>query len=133
MAPELKFVVEEKRGVVDVFTTWVPRIVIVAFFAFVGATKFDARPDGMWVKVFDQIGFGQWFRYFTGAVQIAGAVLILNRRTRAAGTALLASTMAGAALVDAFVMGSPGYALLPLILMAAVIVIWLGGINEKLR
>ena len=27
-APELKFVVEEKRGLIDVFTLWLPRLAL---------------------------------------------------------------------------------------------------------
>jgi hypothetical protein len=42
-------------------------------FVFIGSTKFDNDPNGMWVKLFEQIGFGQWFRYFTGAMQVGGA------------------------------------------------------------
>ena len=31
------------------------------------------------VQLFDRIGWGQWFRYFTGAIVLAGGALILLR------------------------------------------------------
>ena len=76
----------------------------------------------MWLRIFDQIGFGQWFRYFTGVVEIAGALLLLVPATRMWGAALLACTMCGALLVHVFVMGiSPptaGVVILLLVLIA---------------
>jgi hypothetical protein len=32
------------------------------------------------VRRFDQIGLGQWFRVFTGALQVGGALLLLIPR-----------------------------------------------------
>src|ERR1017187_7099113 len=48
-----------------------------------------------WVKLFQQIRAGQWFRYFNGAEVLAG-VLVLISWTATAGLALLACTMAAA-------------------------------------
>src|ERR1019366_6297087 len=48
-----------------------------------------------WVKLFQQIRAGQWFRYFTGA-EVLGGVLVLISWTATAGLALLACTMAAA-------------------------------------
>src|SRR5438270_3376757 len=42
--PELKFVVNEKRGAIDVFRTWLPRIALVLAFIFIGYTKFNNDP-----------------------------------------------------------------------------------------
>jgi uncharacterized membrane protein YphA (DoxX/SURF4 family) len=99
---------------------WIASILLALIFLSEGAAKFaDSR---MWVRIFDQIGFGQWFRYFTGAVEVAGAVLLLIPASRMWGALLLACTMCGALLVHVFVMGvSPptlGVALLFLMLVA---------------
>jgi hypothetical protein len=53
----------------------------------------------MWVRVFNRIGFGEWFRYVTGALQIVGGVLTLVPRVSLIGIGILACTMAGAVTV----------------------------------
>ena len=68
-----------------------------------GAAKFGE--SRMWLGIFDQIGFGQWFRYFTGVVEIGGALLVIVPVTRLWGAALLACTMCGALLVHVLIMG----------------------------
>jgi putative oxidoreductase len=125
--PELKLVVEEKRTAMDLFVTWVPRIAVALAFPFIGLTKFPNNPDGTWFKTFEEIGFGQWFRYFTGAMQVVGALLLLTRWTLTVGAAMLACTMIGAALVDIFVQRAVGYALVPLLLLGAIVAVWISG------
>jgi putative oxidoreductase len=125
--PDLKLAIEETRGVMDVFTLWMPRIALVLAFVFIGATKFDNNPSGEWFRIFERIGWGQWFRYFTGAMQIAGALLMLTPWTLTLGAAMLASTMIGAMIVDVVVMHAVGYALLPLILLGFVVSVWFAG------
>ena len=126
-APELKFVVEEKRGLIDVFTLWLPRLALVLAFLFIGGTKFNNNPHGEWFRIFERIGWGQWFRYFTGAVQIAGALLMLTPWTLTIGAAMLACTMIGAVVVDIFVMHAVGFALAPLVLLGGVTAVWYAG------
>lgn len=83
-------------------------------FVYIGWTKFDTH--SMWVQVFDRIGLGQWFRYVTGAIQIAGGLLLIPPRTRIAGGALITCTMLGAAVVDLFVINAGPLAIVPLVL-----------------
>ena len=45
------------------------------------------------VQLFGAIGVGQWFRYFTGAVEILGAVLLLIPAMGFFGGLLLVATM----------------------------------------
>ena len=100
-----------------------PRIGVAALFVFIGYTKFDDDPRGEWVQMFERIGMGQWFRYFTGIMQVAGGVLIVFRRTLTVGAAMLAATMLGAAIVDIAVMGSPIF-IVPLLLLFLVATVW---------
>jgi putative oxidoreductase len=86
-------------------------------FIYIGATKF--RSSGMWVGLFQRIGFGDWFRYFTGGMQILGGLLVLAPRTRIVGAAMIACTMLGAAIADVFVLNFGPAAILPLALFAA--------------
>lgn len=94
-------------------------------FVLFGLEKFPSSPEAMWVKMFQQIGIGQWFRYFTGVVEVLGGVLVLIPRTVTAGLASLACTMAGAALIVAFVLGRPGDSVFPLLFLVALSVFWL--------
>ena len=87
------------------FGDWLLRGAIGLGAMFVGWDKFSKT--GEWVGIFQQIGLGQWFRYFTGVVEMLGGLLVLIPRPAVAGLALLAVTMAAAALIDAFVLRVP--------------------------
>lgn len=126
--PELKLLAEEKAHRLDTFIAWVPRIGVgVAFAAFIGASKLSTDPHNGWIVLFDRIGLGQWFRYFTGAMQVAGGVLLLIPRTLTLGAALLACTMIGAMAVQVFVLQTPLFAILPAILLGGIIALWWAG------
>lgn len=88
----------------DKIGDWVLRIGIGLVFALFGREKFT---DPMWVRFFDQVGFGQWFRYFTGVVEIAGAALVLFPKTTKIGALILAITMAVASLIHIIVLRHP--------------------------
>jgi uncharacterized membrane protein YphA (DoxX/SURF4 family) len=98
-----------------------PAIAIGLLFVFIGYGKFENR--GMWVQIFEQIGLGQWFRIFTGVVQVTGGMLMIPPRTRTAGAVLLGCTMLGAAIVDVVVMGSP-VVIIPLLLLIVIAAVW---------
>ena len=83
---------------------WVLRIGIGLVFILFGEEKFT---DPMWVRFFDQVGAGQWFRYFTGIVEIAGAASVLFPKTTRIGALILAATMAVASLIHIFVLHHP--------------------------
>ena len=57
------------------------------------------------VDMFEKIGFGQWFRYVTGSLEVTGAVLLLLPRTAALGGWLLAAVMIGAIGTHLFLIG----------------------------
>jgi putative oxidoreductase len=82
---------------------WMSRGAVALFFVFAGADKFSDS----WVKLFHEIGIGEWFRYFTGVVEILGGVLVLIPRTVTAGLAILGCTMASAVLILVFVIKRP--------------------------
>ena len=60
-------------------TGWVLRISASVLFLGVGVTKFNT--DSYWVRLFAEIGFGDWFRYLTGGLQVASGLLFLIPRT----------------------------------------------------
>jgi len=100
---------------------WVLRGGVAVFFFMFGKDKFPTLHN-QWVEIFERIGFGQWFRYFTGWVEIGGGLLYFLPWTCPIGAALLACTMVGAIITDIFVLHSFG-AIFPGILLFAVIAI----------
>ena len=122
---DLRLQTERTPQRIDVLYRWFPRIALAGVFLMIGRSKFD--PASMYVPIFEQIGFGAWFRYFTGALQIGGAVLLLIPRTFVIGIGLIACTMLGAMLAWIFFLGSPGTAVIPGAILIIVLVIgWQG-------
>lgn len=104
-------------------TLWVLQAFLAALFLVFGATKFSVH-FVYWVELFARIGVGQWFRYFTGGLEVACAVLLLIPRTSTVAAGLLACTMAGAMLTHLFLLRDgyawffPGFSLLILLAVA---------------
>jgi uncharacterized membrane protein YphA (DoxX/SURF4 family) len=121
---DLKFAIEERRTWGDVILAWGPRIGLALLFIAIGRDKFS---NPMWVRVFDQIGLGQWFRYATGVLQVGGSLLLFVPRVAWIGAAILACTMLGAVLVDIFVMKSI-IAIVPAVLLGIVVTVGLAAL-----
>ena len=75
-------------------TLWALRVLIAALFLFAGFMKQSGQP--MMVEEFGTIGLGQWFRYFTGALEFAGAIAILLPSVSVFGAIVLLAVDAGA-------------------------------------
>jgi putative oxidoreductase len=57
---------------------WALRILMAALFLFAGVSKLTGQP--MTVTEFQQVGLGEWFRYFTGTLEVGGAIALLIPR-----------------------------------------------------
>jgi len=77
----------------------------------------------MWVGIFGQIGIGQWLRYLTGVVQIAGGILVCIPRAALVGVTPIACTMIGAVIAWVTVLHAPGNALIPAALLGVLIAV----------
>ena len=121
--PELKFDTAERPSRNGIVTMWLPRLGVAAAFLMIGASKFE--PQSTWIRTFNAIGFGDWFRYVTGGVQMLGAALVLIPKTCLIGIGILACTMIGAALIWVFLLHAPGNAPIPLLVLVALIVVGL--------
>lgn len=100
-------------------TLWVVRGLLALAFVAAGGAKLYGVP--MLVEEFQHIGLGQWFRYFTGGLEIMGAILLLLPRKAALGALLLICIMTGAVMTHLFVIGgSPVPAIVLLALNAVV-------------
>ena len=122
---EVKPAIEESPAKIAFrsFVQSLPAAGVGLLFIVIGYTKFNNDPNSEWVRIFDQIGIGQWFRIFTGVAQITGGVLMMPRKTRTVGAVMLGCTMLGAAMVDVFIMGSP-LVIAPLLLLFLVATVW---------
>lgn len=98
---------------------WVLQILSAALFITAGISKLTGSEP--MVQVFDTIGLGQWFRYFTGVLEVIGGVGLLTPRMSALGAILLTGVMAGAVIIHlALIGGSPAMALVLLAVMGIV-------------
>lgn len=82
---------------------WILRILLAVLFLYQGIDKFSERR--LWLRIFEEIGFGQWFRYFTGVVEVAGGLLLLIPKATFVAVGLLVCTMIGALIVHVLVIG----------------------------
>jgi putative oxidoreductase len=81
---------------------------LALLFLYSGASKLHSNAF-FWIVLFDKIGVGQWFRYFTGGLEVICAILLLIPRTSAIAAVLLAFTMVGAIVTHLFILRD-GYA-----------------------
>lgn len=98
---------------------WVIRIAFAVLLGIAGLEKFQSQGD--WVKIFQQIGWGVWFRYFTGVVELVGAALVLVPYTVTLGLALLACTMIGATVAHVAVLKDGAVAAVPGVITSAMV------------
>ena len=100
---------------------WALQILTAAAFLVAGFAKLSGQP--MMVETFDKVGIGQWFRYVSGGIEVASAILLLIPRLTPVGAALLVCTMTGAVLTHLVLIGgSP----LPALVLAcfAAFILW---------
>ncbi len=90
-------------------------------FAFLAAGFAKLSGAEMMVQIFEAVGVGQWFRYVTGLIEIAGAGLLWLRGRQVIGAGLLLCTMIGAVLAHLFVIGPSAAPALVLGVLAAVV------------
>ena len=82
------------------------RALLTAAFAAAGLAKLAGAE--MMVQTFDAVGFGQWFRYVTGAIEVGSAIALWTPGLQAYAAGLLVCTMIGALIAHAMVLGLAG-------------------------
>jgi putative oxidoreductase len=73
--------------------------------AFIGAGGGKLAGTAVMVELFDKVGLGQWFRYFTGLLEVAGGIGLLVPRYAFHAARLLAIVMVGAIIAHLSVLG----------------------------
>ena len=105
----------------DPATAWAIRISVAVVFVLTGLDKFLPNSSTYWIHVFGLIGLGQWFRYFTGIIEIVGGLLFLVPMATSAGAAILVVTMIGAMIVQAAVLKHPADSIFPALYLFGVV------------
>jgi len=104
--------------------SWVLAILLAVGFICFGGVKLVNSPS--MVQEFAQIGFGQWLRYFTGILEVAGAIGVLIPKFRFWAALQIATVMAGATLTNLAILRVPPLAGLTAVLMSlALALAWL--------
>ncbi len=78
---------------------------------------------GTSVEMFDAIGLGQWLRYFTGTVELVGAIALLIPRLAGLAALGLAGVMVGATLTNLFVIDGGIWAVVTVVLLVLLLVV----------
>jgi uncharacterized membrane protein YphA (DoxX/SURF4 family) len=99
---------------------WCVQVLLAVAFLGASSGKLMGKPE--MVAMFDAIGVGQWFRYVTGIVEFAGAVLTVVPKTRVVGAGLLAGTMLGAIATHLLFLHTPPTAPVVLLLLVGFVV-----------
>ena len=81
-----------QSGKVKIITAWVLQILLAAVFLTAGILKLT-NVEAM-VVAFDKIGWGHWFLYLTGVLEVAGAIGLLVPRLAFSAAVCLALVMA---------------------------------------
>ncbi|MGH3742886.1 MAG: DoxX family protein [Micromonosporaceae bacterium] len=97
---------------------WALQILLAIAFLFAGGMKLAGVE--VTVEMFETIGLGQWFRYFVGVAEVAGAIGLLIPRLVGLAAAALAALLVGAVVTEALIGGMP-LAPVPYVVVAVVI------------
>jgi putative oxidoreductase len=74
-----------------------------------------------WIQIFVKVGFGQWFRYFTGILEVSSAICLLIPRYAFYGAVTLAAVMIGVIIAQLTVLEHSLGAPVVLLIVAGVI------------
>ncbi|MEV8440628.1 DoxX family protein [Actinosynnema sp. NPDC051121] len=110
-----------RANAVGTTALWALQVLLAAYFAYSGMSLLGDD----FVGKFDRIGSGQWLRYVTGVLEIAGVLGLLVPRLCGLAALGLVGVMAGAVVTEPAVLGDPAGAVLPAVLLAlAAVVAW---------
>lgn len=114
-----KAVALRDSGKMRLMTLWILSGLVAL--AFLGAGGAKLAGTAAMVELFDKVGRGQWFRYFTGLLEVAGGIGLLIPRYAFYAAGLLAVVMVGAIIAHLTVLGtSPAVPIVLLVLSGTI-------------
>jgi putative oxidoreductase len=99
---------------------WTVQILLAAMFLMAGGSKLAGVAD--MVKLYDTIGWGQWFRYVTGIIEVTAGITLLIPTLAVFGALLIIPTMIGASVANVVVVHTSPVVTIVLMLCAVGIV-----------
>jgi uncharacterized membrane protein YphA (DoxX/SURF4 family) len=109
-----------RRGRIANRVLWVVQILVGLDFIFGAYMKLSGMPH--MIEMFDDIGAGQWLRYFVGFCELAGGIGLMIPAVASLAAMGLAALMVGALYTNVFILDESLAPLLWLIL--AVVIAW---------
>ena len=109
-------------GKVRLITVWILSCLVAL--AFLGAGSAKLTGAAAMVELFDKVGRGQWFRYFTGLLEVVGAIGLLIPRYAFYAAGRLAVVMVGAIIAHLTVLGTSPASPVVLLVLSGIIA-WL--------
>ncbi len=100
-------------------TLWILSALVTLTFVGAGAAKLAGA--AVMVDLFAKVGLGQWFRYFTGLLEVAAGIGLLISRYAFYAAVLLAMVMVGAFIAHVTVLGSSPAAPVVLFVLTGII------------
>jgi uncharacterized membrane protein YphA (DoxX/SURF4 family) len=106
-----------RDGIVNI-VLWIVQIALAAYIIYSGYTLFSSSN----IPKFEEIGVGQWLRFVTGILEIAGGIGLLIPPLCGLAALGLTLVMIGAVITELFLVakGGPVLPLILLVLFAAV-------------
>ena len=108
---------------------WTLQVLLAAAFLMAGGSKLIGTPT--MVDLFTAVGWGQWFRYLTGGIEVAAAILLLIPGISGLAALVLIPTMVGAILTHLRILHSSPFA--PTVLLVLAIILLWGRRGEIIR
>lgn len=81
----------QTTGRVRLILTWILRVLLGVIFLGIGIEKLTGTMGT--IPFFDAIGWGQWFRYASGVLDTAGALLVFAPRWTSLGALIITCTV----------------------------------------
>jgi putative oxidoreductase len=100
-------------------TLWMLSGLVALAFIAAGGAKLASVP--VMIEEFDKVGLGQWFRYFTGLLEVAAGIGLLISRYAFYAAVLLGIVMVGAVIAHLTVLGSSPAAPVILLVLTGII------------
>jgi putative oxidoreductase len=92
---------EPSAGGITGIAIWILRILVAGLFLFAAYMKLSGQQ--MMIDEFNTVGLGQWFRYFTGLLELAGGILVLIPAWSVIGALIVLVVDIGAFFAQVFV------------------------------